>query len=166
MRPTAQHDVMVVGIGNYLKGDDGIGLRIVEHIVDNALDATFAARTVASCNIELLTWFTPQLRRMLLVDCAVMQLAPGECRLIERSELRKANRQQDLSTHQTDLLTLLDMATQLDLPQPAIRLLAVQPAQMRFGEGLSEPVRDRFDEYVARVITCTADDSWQEGTSP
>ena len=138
----------LIGIGNYMQGDDGIGPRLVEAVCQRGLDTTFEALVLAANGIDLLTHFVPQTGRMLIVDCARMGLAPGQHRLLAPAAATPVQPATTLSTHDNDLLALIEYARAAGCPIPPLNILAIQPQAITFGAALSPPLCLHFEHYL------------------
>jgi hydrogenase maturation protease len=142
----------LVGFGNYTARDDGIGVRVVEHIAARGLDRGFRALDLATNSLNLLSYLQPETEAMLIVDSARMDEAPGTVRFFAPSEVETRKTQAGFSTHEGDVLKVLDLAAQLNYPIPRILIMGVEPASTDSGVGLTKALEDRFQEYVEAAI--------------
>jgi hydrogenase maturation protease len=78
----------ILGLGNYAKNDDGIGLRIIEYIVDNNLDDGFEAVEIGNDGLNLLTYFNESTEKILIVDCALMGKEPGDSLVFNYEDIK------------------------------------------------------------------------------
>ena len=58
-----------------------------------------------------------------------------------------------VSTHEGDLLKVLEFAAAMGGELPPITILGIEPAELRDEPGLSGELESRFDDYVAAVLT-------------
>lgn len=150
---------VVLGIGNTLKGDDGIGIYIVERINKHlkrvkkeAKQAKFigARRKVIAINCSTTPEnYTSIIRRhnpdrLILVDAAEMGLSPGSYRIIPPEKIEVMQ----VSTHSMPLSFLMSYVSELCKD---IVLVGIQPGKMDFGTELSSTVR-RSGDRVANLI--------------
>jgi hydrogenase maturation protease len=142
----------LIGMGNYSMGDDGIGLRITEHISDNMLDDGFEAVEVANNGMQLLTYFDDNTEKLLIVDAVKFGGKPGEHIFFSPEDVKTQKVVGTISTHEGDILKLISMAEQLDLPMPNIRILGIEPESMTPDAVLSEPLKANFNGYIEAVI--------------
>lgn len=143
--------ISLIGIGNNLRGDDGIALHLVETLCRRGLATDVEARLIGANGIDLLTHFVPTTTGMVIIDAARMGLDPGDSRLITPAELQRRPPPPRLSTHHNDLLELIDYAHTLGCPMPPIRILAIQPTTLAPGDALSPPLQQRFESYLQQV---------------
>jgi hydrogenase maturation protease len=145
--------VLVLGVGNPIMGDDGVGQRLLQAL---------AARAPALDGVEFLDAGTlglvllPRLERcsaLLALDAAQLGDAPGEWRVYEGAQLDEFLKTARTSVHELGLRDLLD-AARLTGSLPARRaLVGVQPARLGWGTALSPAVE-------AAVPAATAAARW------
>jgi hydrogenase maturation protease len=138
----------MIGIGAYHMADDSIGLRIVEHIVQNDLDEGFEAVDIADEGTRLLFYLKPDTEKIVVVDAVDMGLAAGEYRLFEPKDVETTKETQGLTTHEGDALKVLEFARNLGYPIPPLAVLGIQPGSLEHGMELSPALQERFDTYL------------------
>lgn len=122
---------VLLGVGNELMGDDGIGPAIVKKFAGRT--DIFSAGTAAPEDyIGKVSQLRPQ--KMVIVDCANMGLKPGEYRLIKQSDIAGFN----LSTHNVPLKLFLKA---VHGHVGRIFLIGIQPKTMGFAQDMSREVR-------------------------
>ena len=136
----AASGVLVLGVGNPIMGDDGVGQRLLEAL---------AARTPALDGVEFIDAGTlglmllPRVERcsaLLALDAAQFDAGPGEVRVLEGDAFDGFLKAARSSVHELGLRDLVDAARLTgSLPQRRA-LVGVQPAQVGWGTSLSSPV--------------------------
>jgi len=58
----------IIGIGNVMRNDDGIGPRIIDHILDNELEDNFRSLDFASNAWGILPLLNPETEKILCID--------------------------------------------------------------------------------------------------
>lgn len=127
--------VVVAGIGNPIRSDDFVGVKIVQGLKAKVPERVMLieCETVPEAYLQQITEFEPT--HILLVDAAILALRPGESRLVEPSKLADF---QALSTH---MLPLRLFCEYINAGTKAkISLLLVQPGNTNFGEEMSDDV--------------------------
>ncbi len=71
----------IIGVGNSAMSDDGIGLRIVEHLARAGLEQGFEAAAIADEGTRLFFYLTEDTEKIVIVDAVDMGLEPGDYRL-------------------------------------------------------------------------------------
>ncbi len=143
--------VLILGLGNPLQRDDGVGCRVAE-----ALE-----RQVLPEGIEVLDGGTPGLglvhllegrQRVLIVDAADMGEPPGTLRLFHYQALNAAEPATQFSLHRAGVLDAFALARALNLPLGDIVFVGVQPAQVGWGEELDPAVEAALPLVIAEVL--------------
>ncbi len=143
----------LIGMGNYAKQDDSIGLRIVEHIVDNELDKGFTAIEAGNDGLSVMGYFNEDVDEILIVDCALVDLAPGDYIIFDINDVESKKLVGSISTHEGDIMKVVEIARGVGYTIPPIKVFAIQPELMEMEMGLSSTLASRFDEYVEMVIS-------------
>ena len=143
----------LIGIGNYSMGDDGIGLRVVEHIVDNNLDQGFKAIDLSSNVLNLLFYWKEDTEKIVIVDAVNMEKEPGDYLLFDPLTVHSEKILNGISTHEADLLKVIEMGQNLGYRLPPMQILGIEPDRMEPVMELSEKLSNRFMEYVETALT-------------
>jgi len=127
--------VVVAGIGNPIRMDDFVGVKIVRDLHGKVSDRVLLieCETVPESYIQQIVDFNPT--HVLLIDAAIMGLEPGECRLVKPEHLRVFPA---ISTHMLPLRVFCDYLTKT--LSAKVALLLIEPKNTDFGEGLSVEV--------------------------
>jgi hydrogenase maturation protease len=132
--------VLVIGVGNPLMSDDGVGQRLLEAL---------AARLPALDGVEYLDAGTlgftllprvEQCDALLALDAANLGAEPGAVQVFEGAALDTFVRAPRCSVHELGLRDLLDAARLTDSLPARRALVGVQPGQLGWGMALSAPV--------------------------
>lgn len=141
-------DVLVIGFGNPLRGDDGAGWRVAELLCDDPRAA--GARVLARHQL------TPELaedvakaRLLVLVDASAEPNRAGE---ISSSPLQSRPRSGALYSHHVDPAGLLELATALYGQAPPAVQVSVGAADLELGTELSALVDAAMGALVETVI--------------
>jgi len=138
----------IIGIGNYSMADDGIGLRIVEHIAENGLDRGFGAIDIADDGTRLLFYLNEDTEKIVLIDAVDLGIPPGEHRLFKPDDVESTKDMRRLTTHESDILAILKFAKSLGYRLPPITILGIQPGDLSPGMDLSTTLQERFSTYL------------------
>jgi len=142
----------IIGFGNYARDDDGIGLRVVEHIVEKSLDKGFDAVEAGNDGMRLLTYFAETTGKILIVDCALVDLSAGDWMIFDIDDASSRKKMKKMSTHDGDLLALYDNARKMNFFMPKIKVMAIQPESLSMNMTLSSSLASRVPEYAAAAI--------------
>jgi hydrogenase maturation protease len=142
----------LIGIGNYYGRDDSVGLRIAEHIGEAGLDRGFRAVDLGGNLIDVVHYLDAQTKQVLIVDSARMGLEPGEFAFFTPNQVASVKGSAGFSTHEGDLLKVLQFAEAMGGPLPPISIMGIEPAELAEGPGLSDTLEALFGEYVCAAV--------------
>lgn len=142
----------LIGVGTYYGFDDSIGLRVAEAVAERGLDETFTALELGGNVVDLVHYLGGDTERVLIVDSAKMGKAPGEYAFFEAPSVASRKALAGVSTHEGDVLKVLELAASMGTRLPRITFLGIEPAEIRNAMGLSEELASRFDEYVQAAV--------------
>jgi len=142
----------LIGLGNYLAGDDGVGVHVVEYIVASGLDRGFTAVDLATNALNIVSYLAPDTEAVLVVDAAYLGLEPGEFRIFSPDEVETQKELAGFSTHEGDPLKVLQLARSAGYTIPAFAVMGIEPSGVEHGSALSERLGERLPEYAAAAI--------------
>jgi len=142
----------LVGFGNYTACDDSVGLRIVEYIAEHGLEQGFRALDLSTNSLNLVSYLRPDTEAILIVDSARMGMAPGEVRFFTPEQVESRKAPERLSTHEGDVLKVLELARELGYPMPPIVFMGIEPERVTSEIGLSKALVERLPAYAAAAI--------------
>lgn len=124
--------VVVAGIGNPLRKDDFVGNKIVRELRKKTSKSVYLieCETVPESFIQPIVDFKPT--HILLIDAALLGQKHGSFRLVNPEELMNMPA---ISTHMLPLRIFCEYLKKVT--QAKIVLLAIQPKDTDFGEGLT-----------------------------
>lgn len=138
--------IVIAGIGNPIRTDDFVGTKIVQDLEGKVSKNVLLieCETVPESYILEIEEFKPT--HVLLIDAALLQLEPGQARLLAPEEIP------DFSTISSHTLPLRIFSEYLSKSTNAkIALLLIEPKNVEFGEGLTVEVR-RASEKIASLL--------------
>lgn len=150
-RDSAAASIVMLGIGNVLLGDDGVGIRLVERLRSDAAFAAVDFVDGGTLGFNLLGLIETT-EFLLVADAANLDEVPGTVRLYQNEEMdRFLASPRRRSVHEVGLCDLLDMARLLGCLPGRRALLCVQPRTIDWTEALSAPVASTFDAAAAQA---------------
>jgi hydrogenase 3 maturation protease len=135
------HKIVLAGIGNPIRSDDFVGVKIVQNLQDKVSERILLieCETVPENFTQQIVDFDPT--HILLVDAAILGLKPGKWKLVEPKTLT------NLPAYSTHMLPLRIFCEYLaEATKARIALLLIQPKTADFGEGLSKEVTVASEE--------------------
>jgi hydrogenase maturation protease len=135
--------ISVVAIGNRHRGDDGIGLRLLEAIQQDLPEDIQCLKWEDADALGIASELLELKHPVVLVDCADMQLPPGECRWFNHKDCRLGMHLQQLSTHGFGFAEALQLAQTLGFSQE-LWLFTIQPESVDLSASLSPTLNKQF----------------------
>ncbi|WP_420640995.1 hydrogenase maturation protease [Candidatus Leptofilum sp.] len=136
-------DTLILGLGNPLRGDDGVGTAVIAALQNNhLLPPGVDLLDGGTAGLELVL-LLQKYRRVFVVDAAEMGLAAGARRQIDvrTAVLPTPSANPPISLHRAGFSEALALAEALDVLPAEIILFGIQPAQLNWSEGLSVAVQ-------------------------
>jgi len=146
---SGESGILVLGVGNVLMGDEGVGVEAVRTLGARGVPAGVEIVDGGTGGFHLLEYLESG-RRVILIDAALDGAAPGTVRVVRPRFARDLP--PNLSAHDIGLKQLLDAAALLG-KAPEVRLVTVSVAALPEGLALdlSAPVRAALPEVLRRV---------------
>ena len=151
---------VVIGLGNPLVSDDGLGLAALEQLRARGTDGDIELVDGGTWGLSLLP-VIESAARVLLLDAIDAGGLPGTLHILRRADLPRylATR---ISPHEVDLQDVLALAElRGTLPQETVAI-GLQPGRLETGCDLSDAVRNRLGDLVDAVEQQLA--AWRAAT--
>ena len=142
-------ETIVLGLGNPLMGDEGIGVRIVEELrltcgndfpqVD-FLDAGTGGMSI----LHLIAGR----KKAILIDCALMGEQPGTIRRFTPDQVRSQKILAHQSLHEADILNIIDLSRQLGECPEEVVFFGIEPESITERIGLSPCLEQNIRNYT------------------
>lgn len=147
----ADFDLLILGLGNVLCGDDGAGVAAIEVLQrDYVVPSTARVLDGGTLGLSLLPYLESA-RQVILVDAIAADAPAGTIVELAGQEVARASLKR-LSPHQIGVADLLTGALLSGSMPPQLRLLGIVPEGTELGLGLSSQVRAGVPELVERVV--------------
>lgn len=145
-------NIVVLGIGNILLKDEGVGVRVAEEL---------DRRYLFPDNVRVLDggtqglWLMPTIQQsdhLIVVDAVRGKGDPGTVYRLERDDLPTSLRAKQ-SAHDSDLVEALNLCEMIDAGPKSVVVVGIEPQDISpFGMELSPAVAARVEELIDRVL--------------
>lgn len=139
----------IIGIGNPLMGDDGIGIAAVSALEKEGVPEGVEIIDGGTGGLTLLTLMEGA-KRVILVDAVETGREPGTILRLAGEDLEPETSASSLSLHSSGLPEVLALGRALGTLPPLI-LFGVQPDSVEVRLGLSEPVAAALPSLLALI---------------
>ena len=143
-------ECVIIGIGNILKSDDGIGVHAVRYLQER-LPEDVALVEGGVYSPDLLT-FLEDCRKVIFIDGLDAQEEPGSIYRFSPKEVKKDTSTPPLSLHDFGLYDLIHSAELLDQCPEEMTIIAVQIKSLETGMELSEELQGTLPEIHRLVM--------------
>jgi len=148
--------VLVLGLGNPLRRDDGIGPRVIQELQQRDLPEGIEVIDGGTGGLDILRVIEGW-ENVLVVDAANVdggrgEIAPGEFVRFTPDEARLGASPEGFSLHHAGLAEALALARALERPLPSIVVFGVQPSDVGWGEGLTPEVEQSLPALCEAVL--------------
>lgn len=143
--------MVILGIGNILQKDDGIGVYTATYLNDNyhfSSDVNVINGGVEGIN--LLNIFMEN-DKVLILDTIGLEDTPGSLYVIPAHELGGYGLNSG-GAHEVGVIQCLDMLELQGKALPEAFLIGIIPAEITFDIALSEELKDAFDGYIKVIL--------------
>lgn len=139
--------VVIAGVGNSIRSDDYVGLKIVEQLKGKLPQSVLLieAETVPESYLSDIEEFCPS--HVLLIDAAFLGLKPGKASIFDAETVQNYSA---ITTHLLPLRVFCEFVKQATGAK--IGLLLIEPASMEFGEGLTFEVESAAKQLTEIMI--------------
>ena len=142
--------IAVMGIGNILMQDEGIGVHIIRELEKYSFDPHIALIDGGNMGMDLLPFFYDY-NTMIIVDAVDFEEEPGFIDTIENDDIL-ALFTTKMSLHHLGLKDVLSYAKLLDQTPEELCLIGIQPEKIEMEIQLSKTVNSRSHELITLVL--------------
>ncbi len=144
--------IVVLGVGNTLLKDEGVGVRAVEELQKRYLFPENVSLVDGGTQGLWLMSTIQQADRLIVVDAVLGKEAPGTLYRLEKDDLPKALRLK-VSAHDSDLVEALNLCGLLDQAPKSVVVVGIEPADITpYGIELTPVLVERMDLLVEAVL--------------
>lgn len=141
-------DIVVIGIGNILLKDDGVGVRTIEALERENLPTAVKLVDGGTSTLDMLGLFQ-EYRKVIVVDALKAGLAPGSIYKIKPEDI-KNYRKENLSIHDVQILDVVKMANMMG-SFPNVVIFGIEPEEITYSLEMSESIKNKIPEVVGHI---------------
>ena len=147
----AVKDVLVLGIGNILCMDDGVGVHVVNHVIESGIDFPENVEIAdgGTSGYDLLPIMSGR-RKIIIVDALKTEDRPGSIYRFSAEHL--VSRNYIYSLHDLGVKKLVDMLKLMG-ENPVIEIIGIVPQDYTsFAIGMSDSVKESIPRAVEEIF--------------
>jgi hydrogenase maturation protease len=142
--------IHIIGLGNPLRGDDGIGPAVLEQLA-TGMKVPGCELVMAGSDAFTVLEHLVSGERMIIVDCARMGSEPGTVARFDISAVNLYQADNAVSLHGFRFAEIYAMARSMGV-NPDCTVIGVEPEQVVFNEDLSATVRASIPAVIKMII--------------
>jgi len=135
----------ILGIGNKLRGDDGIGIVVAQSMKNRDLPSDVEVYEVGSGGLKVLHRLE-NFEKVILVDSVRFGESPGDYSFFSPEEVKSMKGFS--GTHGTDVLEIIELSEKIDKSPEEILILGVQPKSLSLGDDISPVLQDKLSDIL------------------
>ena len=143
--------ITIVGVGNLLLGDEGVGLHIIDNLSQIPIPS-YVNIIDCGCDLLSLTSYLNKPQKIIVIDAIRAGGKPGEIYRFDYTELGTTQAEMH-SAHQVGAADALRLLTQIypALANSEITVIGIEPKAIELSTNLSEEVRESI-AHVTRIV--------------
>jgi hydrogenase maturation protease len=144
--------VGIIGVGNPLRKDDGIGIILLEKIIEK--------KNELPSNIEYIDGGTGGMNLLhmlalfdvaLIIDAVNFNGRPGESKLFKSEDVCGKEPSINMSTHETDILKIINLSKKLGEIPDELFIFGIQPKDVSQGNTLSPELQHAIESLTSNL---------------
>lgn len=149
--PNRDGKTLILGVGNTLCSDDGLGIVAVQMLRERELPSFVSVEAIDTPGWGLPNWLDGW-SSVVMIDAVQMGKNPGEWRRFSPEDVKMIYEDEILSLHQPGLAAGLALADALNILPEKLIFYGVEPVSTDFGEGLSSEVAETLPNLINIIM--------------
>ena len=146
-----QHSTIVLGLGNALRGDDGVGPAVIEWLDGQELPSSVETIDGGTSGLDIVSILMGR-EQAIIVDAANVGRAPGQWLRFTPDIAQLKSNDATLSLHSTGFAEALTLGAALNVLPPIIIIYGVQPENLDWTAQLSDVVQAAVAEVGQAIL--------------
>jgi len=142
---------VIIGLGNPLRGDDGVGVRVAQVLAGQVLPGDVEVVDGGTQGLGIVNLMEGR-QRVIVVDAANVGRTPGEFVLFRLDEIGLLGDDHSISIHSAGLRDALLLARALQILPDEVLIVGVQPAHMEWDHSLSPEVEAAVPQIADTIL--------------
>jgi len=141
--------ITVLGIGNILLKDEGVGVRVIEHLKEYNLPKEVELIDGGTATASLFPIFA-ETDYLIVIDAVKGKMSPGTIYRLGLNDLMPTKKA-SISLHDLGLLEALDMAKKIGKFPKSVVIFGIEPKEINWGMELSPDINRKLPQ-IARLV--------------
>jgi hydrogenase maturation protease len=145
------NQTVVLGVGNPLMRDEGIGEYLVEQLKSTDAGAYADIIPAGTSAMSLLHQMSGR-KKAVILDCALMGSEPGTIKRFLSEDVKSIKKLSHYSLHEADVLKIIELARELGQCPDEVVFFGIEPVAIEPGQFISEELLGHVPEYVDMIL--------------
>jgi len=141
-------DTVIIGIGNILLQDDGVGVHVITQLENEMLPSTIELVDGGTSTLDTLGYFLDY-KKVIVVDCLRAGLEPGTIYKIKPEDI-KTYQKENLSIHDVQILDVVKMANMMG-QYPEVVIFGIEPQTIAVNLTMTDLMKAKIPELIAHI---------------
>lgn len=157
-KSTEIKNILVLGLGNILLKDEGVGVRVIEALSDFAFASNVEVVDGGTAGLDVVLP-RKNLHKLIIIDAIKADREPGTIyetrfRADDKDAIDKifCKKESHLSLHQLGLLGTISIAKKMNTSLEEIIIFGVEPDEISCGLELTEAVKTKIPKVVDLIL--------------
>lgn len=156
-------NITILGLGNILLKDEGVGVWIAEEIAKRSLPENVEIIDGGTAGLDILTSMK-DVDKLIIIDALQGDEKPGTVYRLHPEDLPVPS-DSYVSVHQMNIVEGLSIAQKTgNAPQEAV-IIGVEPEDIDWGLGVTSNIQQKFPEIIDIVLEEVKNDCYREETN-
>lgn len=147
---TKAQDILILGIGNILLKDEGVGVHVVNKLKEMPLPENVEVLDGGTAGLDL-TDFIANRKKVIVIDTVKAGEKPGTIYRLTEKNL-KIKPKAIMSFHEIDFLDALYMSEVMGEKPEETVIIGIEPEDMSDGTDLSPEIEERIPKIIEVVM--------------
>ena len=144
-------ETIVIGLGNPLMADEGIGIKLVKLLISAFGENARADFVDAGTGGMTVLTYIANRKKAVIIDCALMNTKPGTIKRFTPDQVKTVKELAHLSLHEIDILKVIELSKQLGECPEQIVFFGIEPEIIEQKNELSEVLTKKLDDYIEMI---------------
>jgi len=145
----ANTNLAVIGLGNSLRRDDGIGILILESLLKNYRRPNAEYLNFGIASFDLIHRLQDY-DEVLLIDAIEAGLPAGELKIFKLKDISFTKKYRAVSSHELNLKDIFELSRKFNL-KTEIYVAGIQVQDISFGESLSDSLKGNLENIIRQI---------------
>jgi len=141
-------ETVIIGIGNILLQDDGVGVHVIKQLENENLPSTIELVDGGTSTLDTLGFFL-DFKKVIVVDCLRAGLEPGTIYKIKPDDI-KNYKKENLSIHDVQILDVVKMANMMN-KYPDVVIFGIEPEKIAVGLEMTLIMVSKIPEIIGNI---------------